>query len=237
MEQLIGTPPYRFEALGPDEARIVEDSRKSLLFGGWTKRMFRPRRWVSCRSTSTDTGTLVEVTAGESWGPVGLLQMALPLSIIPAAAAGVLLGLLVNPWVGLAAFVVVVALSAPALVPLHGYWQQPPISRALQLVQLLTRGRDDRRTIYRDRAIPPGPVTLVASWAGMPYRLFTEPDFDAPRDLVIHTATRLTAIVTTGSFVHVRLLDGRTGWVELDQVVPAPAAATREAQGRTALLG
>ncbi len=125
--------------------------------------------------------------------------------------------------------------SASRLNPLRN---QSALTRALQLVMLLTRGLSDRRTIYRDRAIPAGPVTLVASWAGTPYPLFTEAAFDAPRGITIQTATRMVA---TGAgdmtFVEVRLADGTTGYVERDQIVPAPSEATRDAQLETARFG
>jgi len=100
-------------------------------------------------------------------------------------------------------------------------------SRALQIVQLLTRGGADERTVYRDSRLPHGPVTLVASWAGTPYRLFAAPAPDAERGREIYTASRLVAINQRGSFVHVQLTDGTGGWVERDQVVAAPAAALR----------
>ncbi|HXZ99259.1 MAG TPA: hypothetical protein VEK76_02810 [Candidatus Binatia bacterium] len=105
------------------------------------------------------------------------------------------------------------------------------VPRALQLVQLLTRGVSDQRTIYRRRAIPFGPVSLVASWAGMPYELFTEPDWEARRAGRILTASRIEAIPGgTGPFTKVRLADGSEGYVETDQIVAAPEMATREAQ-------
>jgi len=108
--------------------------------------------------------------------------------------------------------------------------------RALQLVRLLTEGSHDYRTIYRDRRIPPGPVTLVASWAGMPYRLFLEPRLGAPRGTGILTATPLVATGEEfGGFIKVALPDSSEGWVERDQCVPAPEASTRAAQIRTAV--
>lgn len=110
-----------------------------------------------------------------------------------------------------------------------------PQARALQLVRLLSSGVHDPRTIYRERRIPPGPVTLVASWAGMPYRLFTEPSFDAPRHDEVLTATELEAVPGgNGPFVKVRLRDGTEGYIERDQLVAAPAVATREAQAEAA---
>jgi hypothetical protein len=113
-----------------------------------------------------------------------------------------------------------------------------PQSRALQLVQLLTRGSADARTIYRRRALPSGPVSLVASWAGMPYELFTAPRWDAPRGASVLTASPMQAIPGgAGAFTRVRLADGAEGFVETDQVVAAPEVATREAQLETARFG
>ena len=102
---------------------------------------------------------------------------------------------------------------------------------ALQRVKLLTAGGDDPRTVYRWRSIPPGPISLVASWAGTGYELFTEPRFDAPRGATVLTATDMEAVPGgSGPFIRVRLGDGTEGFVELDQVVSAPGIATREAQ-------
>ena len=110
-----------------------------------------------------------------------------------------------------------------------------PVTRALQVIRLLTAGAGDARTVYRDRRIPPGPVTLVASWAGMPYRLFTEPRRDAPRGREILTATEVEALPErSGQFVKVRVAGADEGWVESDQIVPAPAVSTRAAQVETA---
>jgi hypothetical protein len=69
-----------------------------------------------------------------------------------------------------------------------------PTTRALQVIRLLTAGAADPRTVYRDRRIPPGPVTLVASWAGTPYRLFAEPRHDAARGREILTASEVEAL-------------------------------------------
>jgi len=113
-----------------------------------------------------------------------------------------------------------------------------PRSRALQVVQLLTRGPRDRRTVYRDRIIPPGPITLVASWAGMEYAIYLEPRYDAPRGEPVHTASRIDAIGSYGiTWVKVRTESGAEGYIELDQVVPAPPEASRAAPVRTAVLG
>jgi hypothetical protein len=113
-----------------------------------------------------------------------------------------------------------------------------PTSRALQIVVLLSRGLRDRRTIYRDRTIPPGPITLVASWAGMEYAIYLEPRYDAPRGEAVHTASKIEAIGMHGmTWVKVRLESGAEGYIERDQVVPAPDEASRAAQVRTAVLG
>jgi hypothetical protein len=105
------------------------------------------------------------------------------------------------------------------------------VPRALQLVQLLTRGSDDARTVYRRRAIPDGPVSLVASWAGMPYELYSEPRWDAARGPRVLTASGVEAIPGgSGPFTKVRLSGGTEGFIETDQIVAAPEASTREAQ-------
>jgi hypothetical protein len=184
MEQAIGTPPFRFEVTGDDTARIVEFQRNSLVghwrriddgrrfLGRWRKAV-RNQRWVTCRATVADTGTLVYMEASKGRG------------------------------------------SLP---------------RALQFIGVISRGVNDPRTIYRSRYIPPGPVTLVASWAGMPYRLYEAPSRDAPRSREVLTATRMVAVPGGDfTFVKVRLSDGYEGYVERDEIVPAPDRATREA--------
>jgi hypothetical protein len=184
MEQMIGTPPYRFEVVGDGSARIVEYQRNSLV-GHWrrvdgsTRFLGRPRRparnqrWVTCTATVEDAGTMIELEASKGRG-------ALP--------------------------------------------------RALQLIGVLSRGTDDPRTIYRRRDIPPGPVTLVASWAGMPYQLYSAPRRDAARGAEIFTATRMEAVHGgTPEFLKVRLSDGTEGYLDRDQVVAAPGEATRQA--------
>ena len=179
MEQAVGTPPYRFEVLGPDEARIVEVERNGF-FGQW-KTAKRGVRWVTVRTRPEAEGTLVEIEA----------------------SAG-----------------------------------EAPASRARELMLILDRGMADRRTIYRDRSIPLGPVSLVASWAGTGYRLYTAPGYDAKRGAVIHTATQIEAIEDVqGGFVRVRTGAGDEGFVERDQIVPAPDEATRLAQIETARFG
>lgn len=184
MEQSIGTPPFRFEVTGADEARIVEFQRNSLV-GHWrrvddNRRVLgrqRPavanQRWVRCTARVADSGTLVELEASKGKG-------ALP--------------------------------------------------RALQLIGVISGGVNDPRTVYRSRHIPPGPVSLVASWAGMPYRLFEAPAQGAPRSREVFTATRIDAIPGgNAGFVKVRLSDGFEAYMERDQVVAAPEIATRQA--------
>jgi len=179
MEQMIGTPPYRYEVTSPDSARIIEAERKGF-FGQWRRQPPRPR-WVTCTAVQGDTGTIVEIEASRGRG-------ALP--------------------------------------------------RALQMVYLLSRGNRDRRTIYRERTFPSGgPVTLVASWAGTPYLLYSEPRFSASRSEKVYTATPMIAVSEHGPFVKVRLPSGVEGFVERDQLVPAPEEATRAAQSKVASLG
>ena len=183
MEQMIGTPPFRFEVVDADTAQVVEYQRNSLV-GHWRRVDGRRRdgtegrpvgnqRWVRCRAIRETAGTVVELEASRGRGAV---------------------------------------------------------PRALQLIGVLSRGVTDSRTVYRDRHIPPGPVTLVASWAGMPYRLFESASRAAERGAVVYTATRMEAIPGgSAEFVRVRLSDGTEGYVERDQVVSAPEVATRAA--------
>jgi len=179
-EQMVGTPPYRFEPTGPDSARIVEFERKHFLFGQFSNR-FRNPRWIDVVARETEAGTEVVVTA----------------------TAG-----------------------------------RATKARALQVVQLFTRGVRDRRTVYRDRSIPPGPISLVASWAGMEYPIYLEPRYDAPRGEKVLTASPIEATGMHGvTWVKVRLESGAEGYVERDQVVPAPEEASRAAQVRSATYG
>lgn len=132
---------------------------------------------------------------------------------------------------------VTVTASAPGgmLLKATGRVEGGPAARAQQLARLLTAGRGDYRTIYRQRFIPPGPVTLVASWAGTPYRLYAEPRYDAAGGPEIQTATVLEAVPGgDAAFVKVRLRDGREGYVERDQIVAATEVATRDAQTEVA---
>jgi len=188
MEQMIGTPPYRYEVVGDSEARIVEHRRRGL-FGQWGRPKVRIR-WVRCRAVTVTEGTWVEVEASSGGG---LISKAM------------------------------------------GKADRGTTTRALQVIRLLTAGAADSRTVYRDRRIPPGPVTLVASWAGTPYRLFVEPRYDAARGREILTATEVEALAErSGQFVKVRVAGSDEGWVESDQIVPSPAVSTRAAQVETA---
>src|SRR5260221_1845470 len=90
-EQMVGTPPYRFDPTGPESARIVEFERKHFLFGQFSKKVRNPR-WIDVAAREVEAGTEVVVTAVKG---------------------------------------------------------KATKSRALQVVQLLTRGVRDRRTIYR----------------------------------------------------------------------------------------
>jgi hypothetical protein len=184
MEQMIGTPPYRYEVVGDSEARIVEHRRRGL-FGNWGRPKVRIR-WVRCRAVTVTEGTWVEVEASSGGGMISKAM---------------------------------------------GKADRGPTTRALQVIRLLTAGAADSRTVYRDRRIPPGPVTLVASWAGTPYRLFTEPRRDATRGREILTATEVVALAErSGQFVKVRVAGTDEGWVESDQIVPSPAGSTPAAQ-------
>ena len=181
MEQMIGTPPFRFEVVDADTAQIVEYQRNSLV-GHWRRvdgegrrsgSAVRNQRWVRCRASTTALGTEIVLEASRGRGAV---------------------------------------------------------PRALQLIAVLERGADDARTIYRRRTIPPGPVSLVASWAGMPYPLHAAPSRGSDRTVEVYTATRMEAVEGgTAEFVKVRLSDGTEGYVERDQVVSAPSRATRAA--------
>src|SRR4051812_24371994 len=68
VEQLIGTPPYRFEPTDVDRARIVEFERKSLV-GGW-KAAKRNRLWITVQATEGAFGTDVLVEASKGKAPM-----------------------------------------------------------------------------------------------------------------------------------------------------------------------
>jgi hypothetical protein len=101
--------------------------------------------------------------------------------------------------------------------------QRSATLRALNLLRILTRGERDSATVYRLRAMPPGPCTIVQSWAGTGYPLFTGPDYGAQRGLPVRPATPLSALEQVGRWVRVQAGSGdevQDGWIEADQLVP-----------------
>lgn len=107
--------------------------------------------------------------------------------------------------------------------------------RASNLLRILTAGEQDGATVYRLRTIPPGPCTLVQSWAGTGYPLFAEPDPSSARGRAIRPATHLRALEQRGRWVRVRAGEGddaAEGWMETDQVVPDVIAPRSEFAGR-----
>lgn len=99
--------------------------------------------------------------------------------------------------------------------------------RGVNLVRILARGETDSHTIYRFRAIPPGPCTLVQSWAGTAYALHEAPDSAAARGMAVLPATPLIALEQRGHWVRVGA-GGTEGWIEADQLVPAPDLTRRD---------
>ena len=107
-----------------------------------------------------------------------------------------------------------------------------PVPRALQLVQLLSRG--SARSAHRLPA--PGDPRR----AGQPGRLLgrdalsaSTPSRAGRRRAArrVLTASGVEAIPGgEGAFTKVRLADGTEGFIETDQIVAAPEASTREAQ-------
>ena len=194
MEQMCGTPPYRFEVVSADTARVVEFERKGF-FGQWTPLARRDKEGAERKDAAGATLWRRPV----AWVTARVAERGTATEVVVEASRGTF-----------------------------------NRARALQLLSLLERGAVDRRTIYRDRRLPDGPVTLVASWAGMLYHLYLEPRYDAERGAGVHTASRLSAVGNEGVFVRVRLEDGSEGYIERDQLVAAPAEATRAAQARTA---
>ncbi len=101
--------------------------------------------------------------------------------------------------------------------------QRSATLRALNLLRILTHGERDNATVYRLRAIPPGPCTVVQSWAGTGYPLFSAPDYGAKRTLAVLPASPLVSLRQTGRWVQVRAGTGEgatEGWIEADQLVP-----------------
>ncbi len=243
MEQMLGTFPFRFEMTGPACAELAKGPAQLMLdrtrarLEGVTDRAHR--LGLPTPGSALALGTMGRVSErlgrrapripGEGAAWIVEFRRKGPLGEWSRQAVR-----LRTRWVTCAAVVT----AAGTEVTVAASRGRGPVPRALQLVQLLSRGADDRRTVYRRRDLPPGPVSLVASWAGMPYELYTEPRWDAPRAGSIHTASRVEAIPGgTGPFTRVRLADGTEGYVETDQIVPAPAVASREAQAQTARLG
>ena len=240
MEQMLGTFPFRFELTGPACAELAKSPPQLMLdqtrarVEAITQRARRlglptPGAGLGLRSMRRMSELMGRrspriPTAGTAW--IVEFRRKGPLGEWSRRAVRFR-----TRWVACQATVT----DAGTEVVVTASRGRGAVPRALQLVQLLTRGMSDRRTVYRLRAIPPGPVSLVASWAGMPYRLFAEPRWDAPRTAAILTASRVEAIPGgTGPFTKVRLLDGTEGFVETDQVVAAPEVATREAQAQAA---
>lgn len=106
--------------------------------------------------------------------------------------------------------------------------QRSATIRAVNLLRILTQGERDVETVYRLRRIPPGPCTLVQSWAGTGYPLFSNPDYGAERTLPVLPSSPLVALQQTGRWVRVKSGVGegvREGWIEADQLVPEVIAA------------
>jgi len=103
--------------------------------------------------------------------------------------------------------------------------QRSATIRAVNLLRILTLGERDAATVYRLRTIPPGPCTVVQSWAGTGYPLFLDPDHSAKRGRPVLPASPLVALEQVGRWVHVRAGAGENvedGWLEADQLVPEP---------------
>jgi hypothetical protein len=101
--------------------------------------------------------------------------------------------------------------------------QRSATIRALNLLRILTRGERDTATVYRLRTIPPGPCTVVQSWSGTGYPLFSGPDYWAKRTLPVRPSSPLVALQQSGRWVRVRAGAGdevQEGWIEADQLVP-----------------
>jgi hypothetical protein len=101
--------------------------------------------------------------------------------------------------------------------------QRSATIRALNLLRILTRGERDAATVYRLRTIPPGPCTVVQSWSGTGYPLFSGPDYGAKRTLPVRPSSHLVALQQSGRWVRVRAGAGdqvQEGWIEADQLVP-----------------
>lgn len=110
--------------------------------------------------------------------------------------------------------------------------QRSATLRALNLLRILTRGERDMATVYRLRAIPQGPCTVVQSWAGTGYPLFSGPDYGSTRGLPVRPSSPLIAVEQAGRWVRVRAGAGddvQEGWIEADQLVPDDIPISRGA--------
>ncbi len=112
--------------------------------------------------------------------------------------------------------------AAGTLLTVRSQGQRSATLRALNLIRVLTRGEGDQASVYRYRLIPPGPCTVVQSWAGTGYRIYRQPDLNADRGRAVRPATPLFALEQRGRWVHVRAGEGEQfeeGWLEADQLV------------------
>lgn len=117
-------------------------------------------------------------------------------------------------------------ISAGTRVTISAQGDRSCTMRATNLLRILGRGERDRSTVYRYRAIPPGPCTVVQSWAGTGYPVYSEPDHGAPRGRAVRPASPLVALEQRGRWVRVRAGEGdevEEGWIEADQLVPDQA--------------
>lgn len=118
------------------------------------------------------------------------------------------------------------ATSAGTKVEVDAQGDRAATSRASNLIRVLTAGERDDATVYRYRLIPPGPCTIVQSWAGTGYPLYVDPAPDAPRGRAVGPSGKLVALQQTGRWVRVRAGEGddtEEGWIEADQLVPDQA--------------
>ena len=236
MEQMLGTFPFRFELTSEASARLGENPPQKML-RQVKEQVERITLRAQRRGFPTPGSGLALGMMARTYRMLGRRAPHIPGTggawIVEFRRRGPL-----GAWSKRAVrfrtrWVTCVAASTPGgtEVTVAASRGRGAVPRALQLVQLLTLGSTDQRTVYRHRSIPAGPVSLVASWAGMPYELYAEPRWDAPRAGRILTASRVEAIPGgSGPFTRVRLADGTEGFVETDQIVAAPEVSTREAQ-------
>jgi hypothetical protein len=94
--------------------------------------------------------------------------------------------------------------------------------RAANLLRILGQGETDGASVYRYRTISPGPCTVVQSWAGTGYPVYTSPDHTATRGRAVRPSSKLEALRQQGRWVRVRVGEGdevEDGWIEADQLV------------------